>query len=330
MLISFIIPCYRSEKTLASVVDEIQRTVAGKEGYEAEVILVNDGSPDDTFGVIRSLTEKYDNVVGVDIAKNRGQQCAMMAGFRQARGELILACDDDGQTPVETAFELIGRLDEGGYDVVCARYVDRGNRTLFRRLGTFADRTMVKIFLEKPDEFNTSIYFVARRFVIEEIIRYDNPYPYWTGLLLRTTHNIGNVDVEQKDRMAGSSGYNMRKLLGLWINGLTTFSIKPLRFATLAGGLLAVAGFVIIIMLVITKLTNSDMAVGWTSLIATNILIGGLIMMMLGVIGEYIGRIYLGLNQEPQYVVRQVIDRRDGRAAGDEEGRDGEAAGTED
>lgn len=313
MLISFVIPCYRSAKTLGNVVEEIQNMMREHSEYDSEIILVNDCSPDNTFEVIESLTKKYGNITGIDIAKNSGQQCALMAGFRQAEGDLIIACDDDGQTPVDTSFRLIEKLFEGDYDVVCAKYENRGSRSLFRRLGTWADRTMVKVFLEKPDDFNTAIYFVAKRFVIEEIIKYDNPYPYWTGLLLRTTHNIGNVLVNQKNRAAGESGYTMRKLLSLWINGLTTFSIKPLRFATIAGSVLALIGFIIIVFLVIGKLVNADISVGWTSLIATNILVGGLIMLMLGMIGEYIGRIYISLNESPQYVIRRIIEKSDGR-----------------
>ena len=313
MLISFVIPCYRSAKTLENVVEEIQNMMREHSEYDSEIILVNDCSPDNTFEVIESLTKKYGNITGIDIAKNSGQQCALMAGFRQAEGDLIIACDDDGQTPVDTSFRLIEKLFEGDYDVVCAKYENRGSRSLFRRLGTWADRTMVKVFLEKPDDFNTAIYFVAKRFVIEEITKYDNPFPYWTGLLLRTTHNVGNVLVDQKNRAAGESGYTMRKLLILWINGLTTFSIKPLRFATIAGSVLALIGFIIIVFLVIGKLVNADISVGWTSLIATNILVGGLIMLMLGMIGEYIGRIYISLNESPQYVIRRIIEKSDGK-----------------
>ena len=309
MLISFVIPCYRSTLTLEQVVEDIQKLREKREGYDIEIILVNDGSPDDTFQLIRRLAERYENIIGIDIAKNRGQQSALMAGLKYANGDLIMSCDDDGQTPVETAFQLIDKLDEGKYDVVCANYTSRGKRSLMRRIGTYADRKMVKLFLDKPDEFNTAIYFVARRFVIEEIIKYDNPFPYWEGLLLRTTHNIGNIEVAQKERSAGESNYTIRKLLSLWISGLTTFSIKPLRFATLTGSILAFVGFVIIVLLVIFKLTRADVEIGWTSLIATNILIGGMIMLILGIIGEYIGRIYLGLNQEPQYVIKQVIGK---------------------
>lgn len=310
MLLSFVIPCYRSAKTLEKVVADIESQINAHPDYSSEIILVNDGSPDNTFEVIESLTKKYNNVVGIDIAKNQGQQNALMAGFRASRGDIILASDDDGQTPVEISFQLIDKLIKEDYDVVCAKYGDRGKRTLFRRLGTWADRKMVKVFLEKPDDISTSVFFAARRFVIEEITRYQNPYPYWTGLLLRTTHNIGNVEVTQKDRLAGSSGYNLRKLLGLWINGCTTFSIKPLRFATLTGMIIALIGFVTIIVIAIQKFVNPNMMSGWTSMIATMLLIGGLIMMMLGVIGEYIGRIYLSLNGSPQYVIRRIIDNR--------------------
>lgn len=310
MLISFIIPCYKSEKTIESVVDEINNLMEDHTNYNAEIILVNDGSPDKTLDTIRQIVKKNNNVVGIDLAKNSGQQCALMAGFRAAKGEIILASDDDGQTPVDTAFSLIDKLINENYDVVCAKYVDRGKRTLFRRLGTWADRKMVKVFLEKPDNFNTSIFFASRKFIIDEIIKYDNPYPYWTGLLLRTTHNIGNVEVVQKDRMVGQSGYTLKKLLGLWINGCTSFSIKPVRFATFTGGIMSAVGFLGAILLIIEKLVNPNVQTGWTSLIVTVVLIGGLIMFMLGVIGEYIGRMYLSINQSPQYVVREIIENK--------------------
>ena len=309
MLISFVIPCYRSEKTLPNVVKTIEETVKNKEGFTSEIILVNDCSPDNTWQTIRELTEQYDNVKGIDLAKNSGQQCAILAGLRYSKGELVAVSDDDGQTPIETVFTFYDKMQEGNYDVVCANYVSRGKRSLFRRLGSMANDALVKICLEKPDDINTSVYFLAKRFVVDEMIRYNNAYPHMEGLLLRSTHNIGNVELVQKAREEGSSGYNLRKLLGLWVDGLTTFSIKPLRVATFLGVLLAFIGFQIVIILVIEKFVRGDIMLGWTSLIATNILIGGLILMVLGVTGEYIGRIYLSLNQEPQYIIRTVIDK---------------------
>ena len=308
MLISFVIPCYKSENTLEKVVDDIESMMSGNNSYEAEVVLVNDGSPDNTFGTIKRLVEKYDNVTGVDFAKNRGQQSAIMAAIKYSRGEIVVCCDDDGQTPIETVFSFIEKLDDG-YDVVCANYVNRGKRSVFRRFGSWINDQMSIYFLDKPKDVNTSVYFAARRFVAEEMAKYDNPYPYITGLLLRTTGKIGNVDVEQKNRLAGESGYNFKRLFSLWINGITTFSIKPLRFATFFGVLISLIAFIIIIFLVIDRLINPNISLGWTSLIATNLLIGGIIMVILGVIGEYVGRIYLCLNKTPQYVERVVIGK---------------------
>ena len=308
MLISFVIPCYKSVNTLPDVVDTIQKTVASREDVEAEIILVNDASPDGTWDVIKDLHDRYDNVMGVNIAKNSGQQSAIMAGLRHTSGDLVAVSDDDGQTPIETIFEFYECMQEGGYDVVCADYHGRGKRSAFRRLGSWANNEMARMFMDKPEDLSLSVYFLAKRFVIEEMIRYTNAYPHMEGLLIRTTRNIGNVQVDQKERASGSSGYNLKKLLSTWINGLTTFSIKPLRLAVFFGMLMALIGFIVIIVRVVIKLTYPGMAIGWTSLVATNILVGGMIMLVLGVIGEYVGRIYLCINQNPQYVVREVLE----------------------
>ena len=307
MLISFVIPCYRSENTLADVVQTIQETVDAKEDFEAEIILVNDASPDGTWDVINKLYEKYDNVKGINIAKNSGQQSAIMAGLRHAEGELVAVSDDDGQTPIETVFEFYDHMMEGGYDVVCADYHGRGKRSAFRRLGSWANNEMAKLFMEKPADLKLSVYFLAKKFVVDEMVRYTNAYPHMEGLLIRTTRNIGNVTVDQKERASGSSGYNLKKLMSTWVNGLTTFSIKPLRLAMIIGVLFAAIGFITIVVLVIMKLTRTDIAIGWTSMIATNLLTGGMILLMLGVIGEYIGRIYQSLNQNPQYVIKETV-----------------------
>lgn len=312
MLVSFVIPCYKSAKTIGPVVRDIQKLKEENE-FDLEIVLVNDGSGADTFAAIEKLTEEYDNITGVDLAKNRGQQSAIMAGFSHVRGDIVVVSDDDGQTPVEAVPKMIRMLDEDDLDVVCARYVERGKRSAFRRFGSWVNDQMVKYFLEKPDDVDTSVFFTARRFVADEMIRYQNPYPYMAGLLLRTTYRIGNLELEQKARLAGQSGYTFSRLFSLWLNGITTFSIKPLRFATYAGMLFALIGFIVIVFLVIEKFVNPEVSLGWTSLIATNLLVGGVVLIVLGVIGEYIGRIYLCLNKTPQYVERTVIGRNAGK-----------------
>lgn len=311
-LISFVIPCYCSEKTLGDVVELIQNTVASREGFEAEIILVNDCSPDNTWGLIEDLHRKYGNVVGVDLAKNSGQTCAVMAGLRTSKGDLVTVSDDDGQTPIDRVFEFYDYMQEGNFDVVCANYVSRGKRSLFREFGSWANQTMVKFFLDEPKGMHTSGFFLAKRFIVDEMVKYNNAFPHIGGLMLRTTHNIGNIDMSMRDRAAGRSNYNFTKLLRIWVNGITTFSIKPLRLAVIFGMTMVLLGIIAIVALVIGKFTNPNLTIGWTSMIATTIMIGGMILFVLGVIGEYIGRIYLSLNQNPQYVVRQVLEQQDG------------------
>ena len=315
MLISFVIPCYKSANTVGNVVDEIL-TTSKENDLDTEIVLVNDGSGADTFEAIKKLAEEHDNITGVDLAKNQGQQNAIMAGFHHANGDVIVVSDDDGQTPVSAAVDMIHMLFEQDLDVVCAKYTDRGKRSLFRRFGSWENDQMVKYFLDKPDDINTSVFLCARRFVIEEMMRYNNPYPFMSGLLLRTTYRIGNLDLTQRARLSGQSGYTFRSLFKLWMNGITTFSVKPLRIAVLFGVLFALAGFLAVIAVIIEKLVVPDVSIGWTSLIATILLVGGVILIVLGLIGEYVGRIYLSLNSTPQFVVRTVIGKDAREAAG--------------
>lgn len=310
MDLSIIIPCYRSAGTIETVVSEIRDVFARRSNLKYEIILVNDGSPDHTYEVIKRLVADNNDIVGIDIAKNQGQHSAVMAGMRHSLGNLVMVSDDDGQTPIEVFLRMIDKIDEG-YDIVCADYEGRGKRSLIRTLGSAVNDWMMKRLLDKPDDVPTSINFVAKRFVIDEMLRYENPFPYITGQMIRTTHNIGSVVVDQHDRLSGESGYNFRSLLALWTAGVTTFSVKPLRFATFAGASVAFIGFIMALILVIGKVAGRDMATGWTSLITVNLLIGGMLMLMLGIVGEYLGRIYLSINKSPQYVIREIIGRHD-------------------
>ena len=308
MLISFIIPCYNSEATISVVTEEIKKLFFDRQGYEYEIILVDDASTDNTLKIIKMLCNQDSRIIGISLARNQGQQSAIMAGLSHSKGDLVVCSDDDGQTPVNTVFDLIDKLSQG-YDIVCGKYVNRGKRSLFRRMGTFANEYMSQKLLGKPKGLYTSVYFVAKRFVVDEIIKYDKPYPYMSGLFLRVTKNIGNIEVEQGKRIAGESGYTFKKLVSLWVNGFTTFSIKPLRAATMLGMIIAVVGFLLAIALIIKKIMVPHIAIGWTSIIAVNLLVGGNIMLMLGLIGEYVGRIYISINKSPQYVVRDIYHK---------------------
>lgn len=308
-LVSFVIPCYRSAQTIGRVVEEIDTSMKGLPGYEYEIVLVNDASPDDTFEVIRALCAKRKDICGVNLARNFGQHAALMAGFRHTRGDVVICLDDDGQTPADEAGKLLAKLEEG-YDVVYAKYTHK-QHSVFRNFGSKVNELMTRVMLGKPKELYISSYFAMKKFVAQEMIRYENPYPYVIGLVLRTTKKIANVEVTHREREIGTSGYTMGKLLGLWFNGFTAFSIKPLRIATVIGVAAACGGFVYGIYTIIKKFLNPAVPVGFSALMASFVFFCGLILLMLGLIGEYIGRMYISMNNSPQYVIRECVDERD-------------------
>lgn len=304
--VSFVIPCYRSEHTLENVVAEIHKTLKDMEQYDYEIILVNDCSPDGTWAVIRRICQENNRIRGINFAKNFGQHAALMAGLRQSSGDYVVCLDDDGQTPANEVDKLLEKLEEG-YDAVYARY-DHKQHSAFRNMGSRLNELMTRMMLQKPAELYISSYFAVRRFVVEDMARYENSYPYVIGLVLRATRNITNVSVTHREREVGTSGYTLKKLIGLWFNGFTAFSVKPLRITTAVGGASAVVGFLYGIYTIVKRFLNPAVPMGFSSLMSALVFFGGMIMLMLGLIGEYIGRIYISLNNSPQYVIREKIN----------------------
>ena len=230
----------------------------------------------------------------------------MMAGYRKATGNLLVSMDDDGENRPEELFLLIDKLEEG-YDGVFAEYESHSSK--FRSFGTILNSWMACYLLDKPKDITITSYYVIRRVVIDQVIRYENAFPYLAGLLLQATKNWGTVRLTRSQRLQGKSGYSFRKLLSLWINGFTAFSVKPLRIASAMGGVFSVVGVLWGISLVVCKLVGLDVALGYTSIMAALCFFGGMIMMLLGIIGEYVGRTYISINNSPQYVIREEIDR---------------------
>ena len=305
MKISFVIPCYGSESTITNVINEINAVVDVSE-YKYEIILVNDSSPDEVIKVIKGLALADKKIKVIDLAKNFGQHSALMAGYAHASGDILVSLDDDGQTPANEVFNLIKKLNEG-YDVVVARYPDKKHNVL-RNIGSYINDVMAQVLIGKPKDLYLSSFFVVKRFVINEMLNYKNSYPYIAGLLLRTTNKIANVDVTHRDRSNGKSGYTFSKLLSLWINGFTAFSVKPLRISISFGIIFAVIGFIVGIYTVINKFLNPSVPLGWSSTTALLSFLGGIILIVLGMVGEYVGRIYISINNNPQYVIRETIN----------------------
>lgn len=305
-MFSFVIPCYRSEHTIKGVVSEIDTLMSGHPDCRYEIILVNDCSPDNVWQVIKELAQSRDDIKALCFSKNFGQHAALMAGYRQVKGDVIVSVDDDGQTPIDETFDLVNKLDEG-YDVVYAAYHEL-KETAFRRFGSWLSNKMAEVLIGKPKEIHGSSFYVMKRFVCDEMTRYGNPYAYLSGLIFRATKNIANVTVNHRERAEGKSGYTFFKLFKLWMNGFTAFSVVPLRFSSFVGVICALLGFIFGLVTVIRKLVIPSISVGWSSTVAIMLFIGGLIMLMLGMIGEYIGRIYISLNKSPQYVIKEALN----------------------
>ncbi len=305
--ISVIIPCYNSENSIKSVVENILHTLHGK--YECRIILVNDCSKDRVWDVITELCSFYKNVIGLSLARNFGQQSARMAALEHVIGEYVVFMDDDGQHEASDILRMIDKL-RMGYDIVYA-YFRHKKESGFRVWGSNINRKMTDWVMGTPRDVHTSSFFVTRRFVVDKLRDYTNPSPYTFGYFMHITKNIADIEVEHHERIYGKSGYTIAKLLRLWMEGFTGFSVVPLRIASIVGVGMAVVGFLWGIVCIFHKLLNPLVAAGYTSLIAVILFCCGMILIMLGLLGEYVGRIFMSLNHLPQYVVRDKLNVKD-------------------
>ena len=307
-MISFVIPCYNSTDTLESVVEEIgNMMIRDFPDFLFEIILVNDGSPNGTtYDKICSIAKANKHVKGINLARNFGQPSAVMAGLNFANGDYIVCGDDDGQTPFNEFSRLFEKINEG-YDAVEGKFTQHEKRSLVRVVGTKMNEWMATTLINKPKGLVLTTYWVVKRFVAQEMIKYSNSYPYLGGLMMRTTQNVVNVGFTKKDRLKGKSGYNLRKMIELWLNGFTSFSVKPLRVAVFVGILSAFAGFLYGLITIIVKLIDPTIQAGYSSILAVMLFLFGIVFLMMGMMGEYIGRIYMALNNTPQYVIKETI-----------------------
>lgn len=307
---SIVIPCYKSAQTIEQVVSSTIDEMEKMGRSEIEFALVNDCSPDggETIEKLRELALKYPCVKVIDLAKNVGQHNAVMAGLRNVRGDVIISMDDDMQTRPSELGKMFEAF-ERGYDVVYGCYPDK-KESAFRLFGSWVNRICVTYCLQKPKEIKSSSFWIMRKYVKDSIIEYQGAYTYLLGLILRTTHNIRSVEVQHFSRECGVSGYTLKSLLSLWSN-IIGFSSKPLHLAMDLGYLLAGGSFAGIIIVIIKKMINPSLTVGWASTIAAIFFSLGVMLIFMGLIGEYIGRMYLQINHEPQYVIREKINFKD-------------------
>ena len=302
---SFVIPCYNSSESIRHVVELTMEEMEKMNRREFEFVLVNDySSSTKTMPVLKKLAEEYPCVTVLNLAKNAGQHNAIMAGLNYAKGDILIGMDDDMQTHPSQLPYLFEEL-EKGYDIVYGYYPEK-KHSAFRNFGSWVNYISVRILIGKPKELKTSSYWVARKFVRDSVIEYQAPYAYIQGLFLRTTRNISCIPIQHCQREERESNYTFKRLLKLWSN-IIGFSITPLRLTEYCGFGLSLLSIIAAVVVLIRKILNPAMALGWPSLMIVICFFSGIQLMFLGLIGEYIGRMFLGLNRQPQYVIREVI-----------------------
>jgi undecaprenyl-phosphate 4-deoxy-4-formamido-L-arabinose transferase len=316
-MISVVIPCYKSSQTIAKVVD-MTAVELEKSGYnEYEFVLVDDCSPDGgaTARVLQQLSEAHDYVKAIILAKNAGQHNAIMAGLNYAQGDILVGMDDDMQTHPSQLKYLLEEFHKG-YDIVYGYYPEK-KHSGFRNFGSYVNYLSVRILIGKPKELKTSSYWVIKKFVRDYVIQYKSPYTYLQGLFLRTTRNISSIPIQHFEREVGTSNYTLKKLIQLWSN-IMGFSVVPLRLATYCGYLFSAVGIIGALAVFIRKLLVPSMAMGWPSMMVAICFFSGINLLFMGLIGEYIGRMFLGMNKNPQYVVQKVYSTKDVQNGGEQ------------
>src|SRR6266404_4498301 len=301
--LSIVIPLYNAAANLPALHQEIS-ALQIEGGHE--LILVNDGSRDETEAVALKLTrESQLPMTFLSLSRNFGEHNAVLAGLRAASGRYAVTMDDDLQNPPSEVLKLLAAAEAERRDVVFGIY-DRKEHAWWRNAGSWLTNVIADFVVEKPKKLYLCSFRCLSRFVVDEVVKSRTPYPYIDGLIFQVTQNVGTVRVRHVERTQGSSGYPLRKLVRLWISMLVNVSILPLRLMTLAGLITSALGFLAVIEVVVERLFNKT-PTGWSSLMAAMLLLSGTQLLLLGILGEYVGRIYLGISEKPQSVVREQV-----------------------
>ena len=302
-MISIIIPVFNSENTIEILVNNIVQTLG--ENYKFEIILINDSSKDNTEEKCKKLVEKYMSVVLYSLAKNFGEHNAVMAGLNKCSGDYAIIMDDDLQHSADSLLELIkfGIKEKNNFDVVYT-YFDNMKYNFFRNLGRKFNNFIANLLLDKPKFLYLSSFKLINRFLITEIVKYKSPFTYIDGIILGITSRIGRIKVEHSQRAYGKSGYTLKKLLEVWSSMFTGFSVVPLRLSLILGSMLSILGFIFALLTLIERIIDKTVTSGYPSTIIAVTVFAGAILIALGLLGEYVGRIFMSLNNKPQFTIR--------------------------
>ena len=305
--IGIVIPVYNGALTIGNLVDKLIALLPYK---NKKIILVNDGSTDNSHEVCLKKAEQYPDIITyLSLSKNFGEHNAVMAGLNYADTDYVVIMDDDFQNPPDEVEKLINTTIDGGYDVTYSYYEEK-KHTFFRNFGSKFNDIVATFLLDKPPNLYLSSFKCMNRFMVNEVIKYKGPFPYIDGLILRVTRNIGKVMVRHEERQINRSNYTLRKLIHLWLNMFVNFSVIPLRISTVLGLFMAFIGAIMSIYVFIDKVFISSNPLGWSSIMVAVITFSGVQLLIIGLIGEYLGRLFLTGNMTPQYVIKNIWNLR--------------------
>ncbi len=302
--LSIVIPVYNAEKTIGELCLALITNLAAD--YLLEIVLINDLSLDETDAVCKRIqTEFPETITYARLSRNFGEHNAVMAGLHLTKGDYVVIMDDDFQNPPEEVYKLVSEIQKG-YDVVYSQYSDKKD-SLFRNLGSYLNGSMARVILDKPANLYLSSFKAMNRFLVDELITYKNPNPYIDAIILRITKNIGTVEIRHDHRMTGTSGYTLKKLAALWGDMIVSYSLIPIRILAVVGFILTLLGLYSVADLMIRNLLpNMSDPSDMEQLTSVTMFFRGFQLLATGIVGEYVGRIYLKLNQEPQFIIREI------------------------
>jgi len=292
-----------SEYNLMELNNQIQKQL---EKINFELILVNDQSKDNSWQVINKLTKKYQNIIGINLRKNSGQDNAIFAGTNYVKGQYIVIMDDDLQHSPSDILRLYEEIKKG-YDVCYANF-EKKKQALWKNVGSWLNGKMAEIIIDKPKDIYLSPFKIIKKEIIDEVKLTNYLYPYIDGIIFSITNNITQIDAKHYDRFSGTSNYTLLESIKVFMKLATGFSVFPLRVASFVGALTSVFGFILGLYFILEYFINSSSPEGWTSMIVIVLFLGGIILMSLGIVGEYLGRIYLSINKKKSYTIQQELD----------------------